>query len=241
MLEFAVFDGQNWRIISNSVQQYQAVISVTLTALLVLLYFEQHRVQRSQTEIIQRQTQLQEASNSPLIIINKIELSQNQIRITLSNEGDGIAKDLRIGFHSVGVRRPTLLERQKSAIPNESATSLTDPTSGKDYLLAGDTSEFVSKINLSTYLRLKDTTVSLEDALNNSPAVNIYPYISFKDLKNDHKSDILFNCMLNKHKFESGKEGNNLFCDAWISLRSDHEFIVLPENVIERDLAEIGQ
>ncbi|WP_143420700.1 hypothetical protein [Halorubrum ezzemoulense] len=76
--------------------QNQAVISLTLSALLVMLYREQHKIQQAQEDLIEKQTEIALAEQSPMLLITNLDVNDNMISMSIDNVGGGPAADLRI-------------------------------------------------------------------------------------------------------------------------------------------------
>lgn len=86
--------------IAGWLQSWSSVIgglgSVLLTAGLVYLYLRQTRLQERQTEIQERQQQLSESQAQPVVEVGAVDVEGDQLYVTLSNGGGGIAKNLEI-------------------------------------------------------------------------------------------------------------------------------------------------
>lgn len=74
--------------------QYSSIFSLILSAMLVILYGIQHRSLQRQINIVNKQVDYARADHKPEIIIEEWEVDGDKVRLTLSNIGNGTAKNL---------------------------------------------------------------------------------------------------------------------------------------------------
>lgn len=84
-------------------------LNVVLTSLLVYLYWkmQQHHeksveIQKQQANIMESQERLESAKNTPILQISRFKYRNrdtvNSLALTVTNTGNGIARDVRLGF-----------------------------------------------------------------------------------------------------------------------------------------------
>ena len=82
LVERLLFLLQNWADVISGIG------SVLLTFGLVLLYFRQNQIQRTQTRILEQQSK-------PIIEIGEPAIGEDTLSVTLSNSGSGPANNIK--------------------------------------------------------------------------------------------------------------------------------------------------
>ncbi|MDB2261827.1 hypothetical protein PM035_12915 [Halorubrum ezzemoulense] len=123
------------------------VVSSTLSLLLVLLYFRQTSILKTQTDIQDEQTDILRASETPDVVMNEFLIlpkgerrDVNKIGASFSNTGDGLAKNFEVTTH---VQLPAENELEGGAFPRGLKREENSDIRGLagDYIRAGEMGE----------------------------------------------------------------------------------------------------
>ncbi len=91
ILDFYLIDQPLLGELSTTLSQHEAFATVVLSLLLVLLYYNQHKIQTEQKTIMDRQNELSHAQHKPLLLIDQITADGNTLQIMMENIGNGPA------------------------------------------------------------------------------------------------------------------------------------------------------
>ncbi|MEY7848867.1 hypothetical protein AB7C87_06635 [Natrarchaeobius sp. A-rgal3] len=82
--------------LDDHISNYEGSIAVLLSALLVLLYNKQQRIQNSQKDILEKQADFQETQHQPVLVFEDIFISEDNFEALIKNIGNGPALNMHL-------------------------------------------------------------------------------------------------------------------------------------------------
>lgn len=144
ILDLLFLGGELRTEISNYIGSNEALFSVILSTFLVLLYLEQYKLQEAQEELIQRQTDISEATEKPIIFIKHVGVTKNNMSLHIENIGNGPALNMHLFLYSGEYKTDSKFFKKETALENK--------TPGVNTISESDgTDEYISELSYRTF------------------------------------------------------------------------------------------
>ncbi|WP_434521091.1 hypothetical protein [Halorubrum sp. AS12] len=143
-MDILLFGGELRTDIANYIGSNEALFSVILSTLLVLLYLEQYKLQETQEELIQRQTEISEATENPILFIKRVSITKNNMSLYMENIGNGPALNMHLFLYSGEYKSDNEFFQKETAIENK--------TPGVNTISESDgTDQYITELSYRTF------------------------------------------------------------------------------------------